>query len=805
MSNSPLKPRNFFLNQAHELARTARDGGGGPPKLDMNINWATKAASLLNDFRKVRTTIEHSIDPLRNHRYYFLASPEASITKKTENQQNNRKGITSISVPVDYRGNDSRVVQRLGFDLIYVTEKGQAVIHVVPLDLARIENSLRSIDQLGILEKIRWAYLQGFDVIPWDNKINPGWIRSIESRKSPTDAIIQLHPLMNRTEAEEVILQIQIQLNKKANEQFISGGMDYSGRRWVRGVFSPQTLLHFAERYYSIQSITAPASTPLSVNTKKPSTVAASHRTIPQSGKKALGQLPIVGILDAGVPKDHPTLAEYCVGSFVHPDNLVTEPTCEHGSITASRTVFGAVDFSSGMDMDSLSPECRFIDINVADVSLDEDLKIINDQIVLPSIDACLGQSTFKDVRVFNMSFSDHKPLALHQETDKRQRMFTIQDLDNLIFARDIIVIAAAGNTDQGVQPTTAYPNNYLDPAWGLGHWASSFNSLTCGSFASRVAPNGICKISGAPSPFCKVAPGVANSLKPDFSAPGGDFTEDYRFKAGLGEWAVTDKNDWADFSGTSLAAPLLARQCAIAFQLLKNHCASDVQPFGVTVKAILALSAHRPTLPENLVELTLRTLGRGVASADLLANPDSNSAVFIWQGVLLDHKEIAKIQIPIPLSWRKDASKPIVEIAVSWDTPTNAAVEKIYGCRKVVVHLRPSIDSDAVQPKRRRSPVGTSDTYPLFTRTYDITDKPRKPYPQHDIWILELYYEQKIMNPAGRAIPPQQRVGIALRLRDDSDRPVSPQSFVQALPISQSMLILGQPNPVLIPARIKT
>ena len=57
-----------------------------------------------------------------------------------------------------------------------------------------------------------------------------------------------------------------------------------------------------------------------------------------------------------------------------------------------------------------------------------------------------------------------------------------------------------------------------------------------------------------------------------------------------------------------------------------------------------------------------------GYASATKLTTPDAGTAVFLWQGVLKDDKDIARVQIPIPSAWLANATKPHLKVIVACD-----------------------------------------------------------------------------------------------------------------------------------------
>lgn len=450
--------------------------------------------------------------------------------------------------------------------------------------------------------------------------------------------------------------------------------------------------------------------------------------------------------------------------------------------------VFGDPDFSSGPPNETPDGDLRFYDINVSGLNLGD----IDGKSVLGALQTIV--STAPDVRVFNMSF-DSPPLDTIDPVKRSESLLLVQDLDNFVFQNDAIVVIAAGNSEHGVIPTTAYPRNFVDPHWMLGPWARSFNSLTCGSYAGSLSPGGVAPEIGWPSPFCRVGPGLCESPKPDFSANGGNSSPEYRYAPGLGVWGLSPNGMWEDNSGTSHAAPLLARECAFALEVLQNVCERGAQPFGVTVKAFLALTAIPPVDQSAVKELAQRTLGRGTARAERLTKPLSTSGVMIWQGVLEDNMDIAKIKLPIPKDWLKMAERPILRLVLAWDPPVNAAVRDLWATRIVSPKLKRLADSPSQHPLKSTS----TGSYTMLERRYDLTKRPAgsNKDEDEDFWIVEIEYEQIAEYHPAMIFPPQQRVAFAAEIIDEGEARVSPQLSLQSLPMTQSMTRLSVPPAV--------
>lgn len=60
------------------------------------------------------------------------------------------------------------------------------------------------------------------------------------------------------------------------------------------------------------------------------------------------------------------------------------------------------------------------------------------------------------------------------------------------------------------------------------------------------------------------------------------------------------------------------------------------------------------------------------------------------------------------------------------------------------------------------------------------------------DIWIIEFSYEEIAEYYPGSEFSPRQRMAFAAELNDEAEVPVSPQPFVQKLPIANTMVQLG-------------
>lgn len=251
----------------------------------------------------------------------------------------------------------------------------------------------------------------------------------------------------------------------------------------------------------------------------------------------------------------------------------------------------------------------------------------------------------------------------------------------------------------------------------------------------------------------------------------------------------------WEDHVGTSLAAPLIAREAAWAVKELARRCAPGTSPFSATVKAWLHLLAQRPSLQGAFEKLAQRTLGKGFPSAERILTPNETSAVFVWQTMLPAPKIVNRAQFPVPPEWLKTASAPVLRVVCAWSSPVNIALRDSWACRKVTLKVRPFGAKDAL-----RGTGNANGAYPLLDRQYDLAPSTleKKNFVISDTpWVFEVEYEEIGEYPPAMTISSQQRVGVVLELMDAGEAPTSPQPFVQALPIAANMTrlsVLQQP-----------
>jgi len=789
-----VEPRTFFLNETHELDGIVKGGGGSVPQYT-DIPWAAKASHVSNSLKGATEAVRSSRDPLRDERFFVVAHPVPEVEKRSKDKRIAPEGTHKEST--DFSGKHARVFDRLGLDLLQVTDDGQAIVHAQAERMDELVQRAEILDQLGVREQARWVTIDSFGTIPLDLRVDADWLKTL-NRQGSTDVVIELQPVLTRGEADRVLRAIADLLASHDSGKLTGTGSDFSGRHWFRGEVSRQSVRRIAREFYSVQAIHSPLFS-IAAGKRKTRGVAKPLRqsATPPSPPSA-HLLPCVAVVDLGVPTDHRQLAVYCRGRFVPPD-APTGPIGEHGAFVASRVVFGE---HAGMDeLVQSTGRCSYYDAIVADYPDGSGRNDrVNDKIVMEALRGVRGAAP--DVRVFNLSIGDVRPLSDFANVEQREKRLMLQDLDNFVFASDAIVVVAAGNSLQGVIPNPMYPDHYEDPGWALGPWACGFNTLVCGAFAPRVSTNGLAQ-AGWPSPFSRVGPGLCDAPVPSFGAEGGNADDAFRSPPGHGVWGFSGNGLPEDHAGTSYAAPILAREAALTLDGLQRFVPQGTQPFAVTARAFLTLVAERSPLEDRIDALADLTLGNGRATATRLATPAVRSAVLLWQGYIESPSDIVRVQIPIPLDWLAKADKPIFRLVVSADPPVNEVAHATWACRKIKPLLRPGHDVRAIT-----APRGGHASFPCIDRRYNLIHyKPgNEKEAEGDTWLVDLSYEEIAPYPPGMDFDPRQRVAFAAELYDDSATRADPQPALQALPIAASMTRLSvQPTPIRNPVIIRT
>lgn len=786
----PVKPRTFFLNEKHELGSFDRDGGGRQADY-VPIDWSARAASLSASFQRAITPPVGSPDPSVGRHFFVVAVPVQAVQKRSHAKD--VPGGIKIEEPT-FGGKQSRIFRKLGMDLIETHRNGKATVHVPSIRTDQLISTMSALPNASSNEKSRWINFDDFEVLNWTSRVSAAWIETLELG-AVADVAIRFQPTLTRVEVND-ILQAMTRLVDGKRSRLVRIGREFSGRYWCAGFLTREIILTIAREFGSVQSIHPPIHSPVASGRKQRPTPKPDAQ-LAKSKLPALPitELPTVAIVDCGIPEGHVVLGPYRRSGYRNPDiDSAYHYLGSHGSYVASCAVFGRLDMNQGIQ--SPPPgKCRVMDVMTA-----KDFKHIDTERVVEAMETIVA--TAPDVRVFNLSFGIN-PLDTFDEVTHREHLMKVQNLDNWAFARDVLLVIAAGNSPLGLVPAKRYPGHVDDPRWKLTFEAHSFNGIVCGAYVDMPTSDAIAGDFGAPSPFTRIGPGLCESPVPGFSAPGGDSSDQYQPARATGPWVCDEAGQWEDSIGTSLSAPLIAREAAWVFKGLARHCGPTSKPFSETVKAWLNLVARRRTLKGAFEKLAERTLGKGFPTAERLETPIDQSAVFVWQTMLQAPQIVNRAQFPVPKEWLAKASKPMLRVVCAWSTPVNIALVDSWACRKVSIKVRPFGGEAAL-----RGGGNASGAYPLIDRQHDISPKSleEKFVINDSQWVIEVEYEQIGEYPPAMAVSSQQRVGVVLELFDAGEAAESPQAAIQALPVAMDMLRLGVlQQPIETPIVIRT
>jgi hypothetical protein len=559
MPSAHSKPRNYFLNESHELSVVAKTGGGQQlPILD--VNWAQRGQRLRGSLQRISERATQSRDPLARRRFYLLAGGVREIAKasKAKDAIEGRKLEAVV-----FSGEQSKLFERIGLELIEVHPSGAATVHASPERMRQLISKATQLAQLGTREQARFAAFESFDWLPGKLKYDHEWLAEIGQKT--VEGYIKLQPLISEIEADLVIRELELFFRGHAGQSLTGKGRSYLGRFYLRAKLNAQAVKKLADEFTSIQSLHPPI---LAFTESIRPEISTPSGAQPFATPQNPAVLPCVAVVDTAVPQEHQWLRPYRRGEAITGIDCSNTENDHHGSMVASRVVFGDVDLSG-----STAPPpatCRFLEVRVGTGQRGE--------VRAESLSGALAgaMTVAPDVRVFNLSFDGKQRLDDLPSKQRAETLKHIEDIDNFAFDQDVLLVIAAGNAEPGVVPSPGYPRHFDSPAWQLHSFPRAFNALTCGGVAARLSAGGLASEVDAPSPFTRVGPGFAASPKPDLCDSAGNSDANYRRLAGAGVWGFNTLGYPREDFGTSFAAPLLAREAAFIFEELRPKCPGD-------------------------------------------------------------------------------------------------------------------------------------------------------------------------------------------------------------------------------------
>ena len=225
-SKRPIVPRNFFLNEFHELSPVEKLGGGLAANY-LGVSWAAKSKQIHDSLDDVADKISSSHDPLKDARYFVLAQPVAEVEKASKDKKKAPGG--SFKEKTAYGGIHGRVFDRLGLDLLQVTDDGSAIVHAESEKFDQLRQRSASLDRLGSREQARWVTIESFSTVPLELRVDADWLRLLKPDES-SDVIIELQPVLTVHGGRYGPPPLPISLLKVARGEKLTGtGTDFSG------------------------------------------------------------------------------------------------------------------------------------------------------------------------------------------------------------------------------------------------------------------------------------------------------------------------------------------------------------------------------------------------------------------------------------------------------------------------------------------------------------------------------------------------------------------------------------------------
>lgn len=399
-----------------------------------------------------------------------------------------------------------------------------------------------------------------------------------------------------------------------------------------------------------------------------------------------------IGIIDSGVNRGHPLLAELVDASFGL-GGLPDADEAGHGTAVAAIAAYG--DIGAMLERQEWLPRFRIVSARVTDHrGYFPDLTTAH-ELVEQAIRRLHGEY---GCRIINMSLADPKRIA-----GKRASAWTMM-LDTLARELDIVIVAVTGNSNaqefldaHGNQIARVYPDYLFDDANRILEPGNALNVLTVGSLA-RV--NGLIDEdnvqmqlfaeAGEPSPFTRKGPGMSGAIKPDLVDYGGTAIYDGfaqrllqgRDRASCGILTLHHRyvdRLFSSFSGTSFAAPLVAYKAALLLEKFPQAPASQIRMLmGLASDhpaAAISRCGTKSAQERNVI------LGYGLPDVEKALLSDENRVVLMAQGTLQADK-FAIYEIPIPSAYQTTKGGRAISVALGFEPPVRRTRREYAGVR---------------------------------------------------------------------------------------------------------------------------
>lgn len=345
-----------------------------------------------------------------------------------------------------------------------------------------------------------------------------------------------------------------------------------------------------------------------------------SENTVDIKTPTAGVEYPTIGVLDTGVSKN-PYLAPWLLDDKFssYPDELI-DPM--HGSCVSSIILYG--DQLQGENWTGNSG-CKIFD---ATVFPDQKQESIDEDELVENIREAIKENNH--IKIWNLS------LGTAAESDINDFSDFGKALDDIQITNDVIICKSAGNCRN-------FEKGY--PKSRVARSGDSVRSLVVGSVAHSKNTHDIADINH-PSPFTRIGPGPANSIKPDIVSFGGNagMKDGRRIENGVN--AIAHNGNSVKIIGTSFATPRVT-------SLLSELNFKINETFNPTLLKALAIhSAKYPTGISLPISERVNQMGFGIPdSADEIIYNDPHEITLILQENITRGEFIEILEFPFPES----------------------------------------------------------------------------------------------------------------------------------------------------------
>ncbi|HEX7936264.1 MAG TPA: S8 family peptidase [Paraburkholderia sp.] len=438
---------------------------------------------------------------------------------------------------------------------------------------------------------------------------------------------------------------------------------------------------------------------------------------------------PLIGVIDSGI-NDHPLIEDILVGAIGVPETLGTADVWGHGTRVGGIAVFG--DIKGQLAAGTLNRGARLCSA-----------KVVNDQggfdnrRLVPSQmrEAITTLHRRFGCRIFVIALGDKR---LHYDGGKVGAWAAT--LDELVRELDLVIVVSAGNRhprggNRVEQAVTDYPDYLVEAANRVLEPAGAMNVVTVGalSHGTGIAPEladdvRVRPITGSlePSPFTRVGPGIAGSVKPDLVDFGGTMvfdavTASLRNGDDLPSAGVVSLHHlpveqlFTARSGTSYAAPTVAFKASQILSLLPNASAN-------LVRALLVGAARVPTEASDRLGLLGadaidQVCGHGLVDLERAAYSDDARVVLYAEDELaIDH--FAVYEVPIPADFQQTPGRRTVKVSLAFDPPVRHTRTDYTGIGMSFRLIR-GCDAEEVFEHYRRRNVAVEGAVPEMAARY--------------------------------------------------------------------------------------